>query len=536
MRNILYVAILIFSGVFVSCSDKWDNHYSSSSVNDSALVSSLNLLEYLKTIPDYSKFVEALESTGVAEELTRDQDLTVWAVNNEAMEALSSMNMTDTFIMEYHVNHLSFSINKLTNGLRIQTLNEKYISVAVSSVGTITLGSTTLVKGNQFCKNGVVHEISGLMEPVISIYEYIVSLDNDYSMIRDAILATNDTVFDASGSTPTGVDITGNTIYDSTFVIENPLLDTVDFRSEYSQVTMFLPSNTVVTECLDNLKTTYEKVGKTYSSSDSVAALAWIIRAIFFNELITGYGSTTDLTSAFSKVWRTTVQQVNTEPLTMSNGYVYDVTYLKIPTNVYLTRLKSLVYYYEYLTDEQKATYYTFYNDVSTTHLKTGDKVTFTKLNLTWTYYLLYAKGSDYSDANKLAVEFNPIKLTTNDDGTTTASLMEVPPGEYYLYMGFQSSSHPYVNVYFNGDLIKSEISASTSNPWNYDRTNSTVKVDGSDTKWDGLGGLVGTVTIPGNDLATFKIKVEFERVVTGKTTEELKIYHWALVPTSNNY
>ncbi len=67
--------------------------------------------------------------------------------------------------------------------------------------------------------------------------------------------------------------------------------------------------------------------------------------------------------------------------------------------------------------------------------------------------------------------------------------------------------------------------------PWKYDRSTNTVP----GTKWDGLGGLVGIVNIEGDEVRTFKIRVEV--ALLGKSsTEEMKLYHWALVPTQNNY
>ena len=541
MKNIFIIGLLVL--LFASCKDKWDDHYSLNSMGNDSIVSNLNLLDYLRTQPQYSKFVDALEKTGVAQELSRDQYLTVWAVDNDAMSQLESIGMVDTFVMQYHVNYLKFTYDKLKDGMRLKALNNKYIPVKLDNSGIITMANVEIKKPNQICKNGVVNELSQLMVPLISIYDYVRSLGGDYSMIRDSILSLNDTLFDKANSVPVGVDKYGNTVYDSAFYIKNPIMDTVDIRSEFIQSTMFLPSNAIILNCIGDMKSQYEKIGRVFAKSDTTLAFGWIRRAIFYNSKIDNYGSTQDLTSAFKKIWRTTVQQVEPTPREMSNGLIYNITYMKIPVNVYITRIKSLVYYYQYCTDAQKALYYRFTGNTNTALVKTGDAVTFKNLNnMAWTYYLLNPKG-DINDGIPLAVEFNPVTLVNNPDGTQSAQLMEAPLGQYQLWMGFLAKSHPYVNIYFNGQLVKSDLNVSAATPWNYDRNNQTrIGTDGKASQYDGLGGYVGDVTVtadpanPEKTLNTFSIKVEFSRPQSGQTAEQLSIYHWALIPSTNNY
>ena len=54
--------------------------------------------------------------------------------------------------------------------------------------------------------------------------------------------------------------------------------------------------------------------------------------------------------------------------------------------------------------------------------------------------------------------------------------------------------------------------------------------------KWDGLGGLVGVVNVTGDGLASFKIKVQFNKLEAAGGAKTLRVYHWALKPTANNY
>ncbi|UCS94986.1 fasciclin domain-containing protein [Echinicola marina] len=529
MKNLKYIMGLLLL-LSMACNEVWDEHYGLDGGDESAyVVSSLNLLDYLKSIPDYSKFVEALEQYGIAEELTRDQYLSVWAVNNEAMQALESMDLDKEFVLRYHINNLTYDMSKLRDGLRLRSLNGKYIPVTRPVENKIQVADATVTEGNQFCQNGVVHEINELMVPDESIYEYLYGLSDEYSMIRDSVFAANDTVFDASNSVPIGVDKSGNTIYDSAFVIENPIFEEVDFRSEFSQVTMFVPSNEVVGVCFDNLQKLYDQFGKPFTKADSLIAWNWVMDAVFYDQVVDDYGAEEDLVSAFGKLWKTTVQGVNPQYKRMSNGRVYDVNFLKIPNNVHISAIKQLFYYYEFVPDEQRDELFTFHN-TSEIRIQATDNYSFPNINVSGTYTILRLFGEDIP-GQPLAVDYTPVKLDKNEDGTTTASVVEVPPGEYNLYMGVQSKNHPYLNVYIDDQLVAAELNVEPSSPWNYDRSTNTVP----GTKWDGLGGLVGIVNIEGDEVRSFKLRVEV--ALLGKSSrEEMKLYHWALVPTQNNY
>jgi uncharacterized surface protein with fasciclin (FAS1) repeats len=537
MKTIKYLLILS-ALVYAACADKWDEHYGlNSSDKEASVVSPLNLLEYLKTQPQYSKFVEELEKTNVAEELTRDQYLTVWVVNDDAMSEFDSIksiqystfSLTDTFLAKFHINNLTFGVDKFKDGVRLKSLNGKYIAISKTENGTFNIDRSALVKGNQFCKNGVVHEISRLMVPKESIYEYLQGLGNDYSTIRDTIFALNKEVFDPVNSIPTGVNGSGNTEYDSVFVIQNPFFEYIDFRSEFIQATMFLPSNTIIDECLSNLKAVYVKLNRTFTIDDTLMAVKWIKESLFYNSTLTNYGSETVYKSVYNKTWNTLIQRVDMNSVSLSNGLIYKTAFLEIPKNVYLTRMKGLFHYYEHITDStQKAELFTVSNAVEVSP-RTADSYSFPTIGVSGNYRILYLKGADPADGNKLAIEFTGLDLVQNTDGSYSALPYLVDGGEYNLYMGVQSKNHAYINVYFNGKLIKKDLDVTPATPWNYDRNNQTVP----GTKWDGLGGLVGIVKIPGQTLSTFKIKIEFSRLSTG-TVEEMKLYHWALVPVAN--
>jgi hypothetical protein len=532
MKKIYYYLICTVL-LLSSCNEKWGEYYGSSKSEEQL---DITLVEYFNAHPEYSKFFEMLKKTGLDKELGKDQQLTVWAVNNDSMN-ISGISENDTLRMQYHLNHLPFLRTDLKTGLRIRSLNGIYFQITQKH-DSVFANASRIVKSIKL-KDGVVHEISALMKSRINIYEYLKNLDNSYSIIRDSIFKYNVERFDRANSTPIGVDKTGNTIYDSIFYVYNPIFETVQFNSEFQQFTVFLPSNTVINNCFETLKSIYAKMGKTVAKSDSTIALQWIKQAMFYKGELTDF-SVRDINSAYGRIWRTTVQELDiNNPEYMSNGRVYKMQKVKIPNNVIISRIKSLVEYWEY----QDKVYpdpedlYTFKGVKGNPSIYVADATP--KPAILPNYIVLNVPG-DATVENELSVEFPPLeKYFSAEDGKNHVRVMQVPTGEYNLYMGFWSSSHPFINIYFNGSLIKGNIKATDSTPWNYDRVTETDKdlnpVNGV-ARWDGLGGLVGVVTVDGEGMASFKIKVEYVGPAAIGTKKTLDVYHWALKPTTNNY
>lgn len=455
--------------------------------------------------------------------------------------AASGIEKDDTLRMKYHMNYLPFLQSDLKDGLRIPTLNNIYLQI--TRQGEEVYVNRSKVESSYRLKNGVVHVISELMKSKINMFDYIKSLPDEYSMFRDSIMKNNEMLFDKANSIPTGVDITGNTVYDSVFYVYNPLFEKAQFNSEFKQFTLFLPDNEVLKDCFTKLNTQYKAMGKTVTAVDSANAMTWIKEAAFYTGELKTF-TDADISSAFGRIWRPGIQEIDQSSMEeLSNGILYKMTEVKIPTNYILTRIKSLVHYYEYLTEAEQQQYYTFMN---TTKISIFEDSATPKPEILSNYYILDLNGDE--EASDFWVEFPPLeRYRDKDTDPYRARIMQVPCGEYDLYMGFHSSGHPYVNVYFDGDtdgttsspdanmqLIGSNLSIVSSTPWNFDRVNETTADLYGDkiVKWDGLGGLVGTVTVKGDGMSSFRIRVEFYK----GDSKKLRIYHWALKPSANNY
>lgn len=119
----LFVLLLLFTG----CQDDWSDFYKNSEGGETDASATENLLEYLKSVPEYSEFVKLLEETKVSEELTRNQVLTVWAPTNATMPAdVATMSDKDKVTLcKNHINYVALYNTKLTDGKVIKTLSRE---------------------------------------------------------------------------------------------------------------------------------------------------------------------------------------------------------------------------------------------------------------------------------------------------------------------------------------------------------------------------------------------------------------------------
>ncbi len=595
---------------FVACNDNWDDYYEASSQSGSVdsttatTVLDMSIAQFFEEYEEYSDFYTQLNEVGTTESLNADQELTLWVVNDSVLKvakeayASDSLFATDTARFKYHVNYLSINRNQLKNGARLKTLNGIYIQITIAEDGTVYANDSKLIETFRL-NDGVVHVIDAMMVPRLNLYTYIEQLSDDYSMFRDSIMAYSEKVFDASKSTPLGVDKTGNTIYDSVFIIYNPMFDTVQFDSEFQQFTCFVPSDSVMIDCFDKLNETYRAIGRPYlgvkesvnkfsendtfpylGQKDIELAVNWVKRAAFYSGTLSAADATAaDVYSAYAHQWKNydqagnEVQVIDAEnPEELSNGRVYFVKDLKIPTNVVITRLKQYLFHYEKISaPEMLAKYFCIKGATRTTisddatipapAVNAGDWTSPAWAEYSYTYfhtnednepvYTYLRSISDDTQEGDFSVSFSPI----TPDSWNSVVEYKIPAGEYTLYMGFRAKGMCTGNIWFatadtqSGDLelqedgdvklvsgyklIATNIDFTAATPWNFDRAEGgeMTQYSSGKNRWNSNGGKVGTVLVEGEGMQSVRIKVQY---VSGE--KALYPYHWCLIPTENNY
>lgn len=546
LKHILPSILLL--GSFCACTDEWDSHYAQEKQvvnNENIVVVNGSAVDYLKSQSELSSMYNLFSETGIIDEMNKKNLLFTLLVVDNSSTARSTATDEQIYLAKSHISDISLSPSNMKDGQRILMWNGKYINISKSENedGSYTIAfNGTKVKKIVKVDNGYLYELERYVDSPKSLYEVISSLDDDYSIFRDAIMSRNQLTFDKEASLPIGVDKTGSTVYDSVFVVRNPYFEAQNFNlmSESLDATMLIPSDEVVNKALEaahlNLR------AWNMERADSILT-NWVFQSAFFNKRYSkeGFQVNEDLTSIFSKQWRTTVQEVDLDhPVSLSNGIAYYVTDLKIPTNVLIYRIKDYMRWYENLTEQDKATYFD------------SDNLTFEKMETKVTEWSGWPEAGFPNIINRM-LRYTLTDKTTKEyslnftgfkykdvAGTPVATPYLIPPGEYDLCLGFEQKMGHDVEVSFNGAVVGT-ITASdlTKTDYHYDRGGQgypegydTAKATNSKkANYDRDGARVAVVTVGGTE--PVEVKLTFHGIGSaGKCC----FHHWCLRPTKNCY
>lgn len=602
MKRNKFIYLLAFSAVMLlgACSELSDKDYFKNietTVNsDELVVVDMSSEEYLSKEPEYSSINELFKSHGIFTALEQKNQLsTMLVVENSDFQAPAGKEAEIDNAVKAHVSDIAVSPANLKtegNNMRIMMWHGKYINVDLDDAarnegkiaGHIMFG-TSAVKKVVKTNSGYIYVLSSLLNIPKSIYDYITNLDDNYSILRDSILASGTKEFDKKNSKPIGVNDEGNTVYDSVFIYKNThfLEKNFDLSSESLTATLLLTSNAVVEEAIADAKVRLQKWGlwdewnaeRQYNFEYTMRH--WIMDAAFFDKKLTpetllSKDEENDmLTSIFSKYWKTSVQQINPTPIELSNGIVYQVTRLHIPNNVLIWRLKEDFSIYEFCSAEQKESFFQMLNmqfKACTTAV-----AAWTPLQGVWPKHecrtLDLTVGDDASGDWQLV--FTPCKRIFETYPTrmemvkkdwlksnltvTGIKPFPIPPGKYTLSFGSKQNQNMEitfkVRVKGSTDVVavSDPITLGSTTTFHYDR-NPGKFIEGYDPSADNLstnkkagnydtdgGTVISELEIPDvkGDGSPVEITVEIASPTwNGNTT--MVFNHWCLRPTKDNY
>lgn len=602
MKRNKFIYLLAFSAVMLlgACSELSDKDYFKNietTVNsDELVVVDMSSEEYLSKEPEYSSINELFKSHGIFTALEQKNQLsTMLVVENSDFQAPAGKEAEIDNAVKAHVSDIAVSPANLKtegNNMRIMMWHGKYINVDLDDAarnegkiaGHIMFG-TSAVKKVVKTNSGYIYVLSSLLNIPKSIYDYITNLDDNYSILRDSILASGTKEFDKKNSKPIGVNDEGNTVYDSVFIYKNThfLEKNFDLSSESLTATLLLTSNAVVEEAIADAKVRLQKWGlwdewnaeRQYNFEYTMRH--WIMDAAFFDKKLTpetllSKDEENDmLTSIFSKYWKTSVQQINPTPIELSNGIAYQVTRLHIPNNVLIWRLKEDFSIYEFCSAEQKESFFQMLNmqfKACTTAV-----AAWTPLQGVWPKHecrtLDLTVGDDASGDWQLV--FTPCKRIFETYPTrmemvkkdwlksnltvTGIKPFPIPPGKYTLSFGSKQNQNMEitfkVRVKGSTDVVavSAPITLGSTTTFHYDR-NPGKFIEGYDPSADNLstnkkagnydtdgGTVISELEIPDvkGDGSPVEITVEIASPTwNGNTT--MVFNHWCLRPTKDNY
>ena len=561
-----YMMILAI-GLMASCSElKDDDHYGKADTpisNNELKIVNVSSQEYISSRDDLSEMNGLFAGQGIYEELNKKEQLsTILVVTNDHFRKPEEKT---EFITRSHISDISISPANLEDGTRLMMWHGKYVNVSIDEMGKEgniidhILFNNGAVKEVIKTATGYVYVISEMIETPTSLYDYINDLPDEYSLFREMVMASGGKEFDRTNSKAIGINDQGNTVYDSIFIYRNTFFEAVNFdmNSESLTATLLLPSNEFINQALEDA---HQRLASwDMVRSDSIMK-DWILKSSFYNKRYSPAdmqtAETNDIKSIFGTQWRTNVQQVDvSEPVELSNGIVYKVRKMHLPNNLLMYRLKDYFYYYENCTDEQKENYF---KRVNLNFKECATEVAaWSPLPGVWPYHenriIRFDKPSDIADADGFQLDFTPIKL--NADGTVRPYLF--PPGAYRFAMGSvqnQSLSITVAILIDGQEVARSRaITWGTSTEFHYDRgtTLSNTHPEGFDAtyvrevggnskaaNYDTDGGqMMDELVIPDvkGDGSPVQIVMRL-KCENWEGKSNVKIHHWCLRPTVNNY
>lgn len=560
MKAYHYILALSLLAGFTGCKDTWGEHYAMQDDaldNDKVELVDANLIDFLSSKSDYSDTYALFKQSGLLERMnSSEQLLTILVTKNNGQAKAVETDADLLYKAQSHVSDISLSPSNITNGQRVLMWNGKYLSLTKTAGenGDVIAFNGAVVQKVIKTNNGFIYELATDVVSPKSLYEVLEGLSDDYSIFKNLVLSRNQKVFDVENSKPIGIDNTGNTVYDSVWVVKNSYFASqgLDIMSENIQATMLIPSDAVIQKALTQAK---QNLSDWHMQREDSILNNWFMQVAFFDKKYSAADLTTtdvekqDLESVFDRQWRTSVQRINTtDSIPLSNGVAFYVTDMKIPTNMLIFRLKDYMKYYADISDGDKAKYFPVQDNLTFRNVKQAvapwsgwpaagfPKISNVELNFTLT------DSKEKPQSGTYTLEFIPFKYQAETSGYTTEEYL-VPPGEYDLCLGFKQKLGHDVDVYFNDEFVAT-ISASmlTKTDFHYDRGGQGYP-EGYDTKkatdkkkanYDRDGGKVGVVTVTGTEAKPVRLKFVGRKVPSNgyKTT----FHHWCLKPTVNCY
>lgn len=492
IKHLFPIALALFLGgatmTLPSCTDDWDDHYDVTDLNSTVSVEVVpgTVAEFLASRSELSQVNVALGS--ISEILSGESCTAIVTENGSIPEGDETLQAP--LFAQNSVSDVAVAPSSLVPGYGIYMQSGKNIWITYDADGNILLNEHALLKVYK-TDNGYVYVVDAPVAVQPSVYEYIQSLGEDYSLFKEFIALFEETIFNADASIPSGVDDMGNTIYsDSVFEVRNSLMDrftesglaTWNMRSESFQSTLFVPNNAMIEKAyfgaLDSIPVWLNRAP---TANDSLKFKKWIVSSCFVDhrmkpeevssdvegqfECVGGYIEEVDevldkrtYTAYEAAQWKPSVQTVDVaNPIELSNGVAYLLTDYKVPNHIVIWRVKEKFYLlWPQLSAVERGEggeggYFRWTNWEAPQILNDAQGLFELTSELPIMYYhVLTAIPTAQAMADSLpcSVEYDGLLLNT-DDKNFGLNPVSLPAGEYYLRMGFKHSLRYSISIYF---------------------------------------------------------------------------------------
>lgn len=253
--------VLLLSFLDYSCSlnSEWEEYYDKTPARIED-----NVFKLIGDVDNFSQFHNLLVKYGFEDLLSQDQYFTLFVPENSAFEGIPEYSENEwKKIIGFHILYAKLFSYEFTDADLLTTIG-KYLHMLASGNNEYTIFDSKINTDHvdNFCQNGVIHEIDQLLLPKPNMYEYIMSLDSSYSILKDFLNSMDEKSIDFEQSERIGVDDNGNAIYDTIWVEENYYLDHIaGLNDEAKPYTGFIPSNEDVRMALEEVSEYFGNIG-----------------------------------------------------------------------------------------------------------------------------------------------------------------------------------------------------------------------------------------------------------------------------------
>lgn len=246
-KSLLSLSIILSFIAMTGCNDQWDDHVE---VKTSTL--SGTIMDAIAKDSNLSTFASMLKTTGYDYVLRSGSEFTVFAPNNDALSSyVTASDSIKKLIVKNHITFLKHNASQLADLKTLRSVNGKNLTIS-----SLTFPETDV---ESLCSNGILRTVTDVVMPKQNILEYLTNTvgKGKYEQV-DWLLNATDSVADLANSIQTGVNSSGQPVYDTLKVAYNRFLNKVSYSNEDSTYTFALLPNVV----FDVLKVKYAKYMK----------------------------------------------------------------------------------------------------------------------------------------------------------------------------------------------------------------------------------------------------------------------------------
>lgn len=352
-----YISLLVAVLAFVGCQDPIDDYYNG--LNEALTTTpTQTILEYLEADPDYNDFVELLKTSGVIDTMNSNYMFTVFAPSNEALEAEGVSEMTDEEIVSYMLMHICSNMKTTTyfeEITQLRVFSDNYLSITQDSITLdYSVDGVLISEPNIRCTDGYIHKLDGVLLPRLTLYDWLLSLGDEYSMFKEALVMRTIYIFDEENSTLIGETNMGRPIYDSVFITYNDILEFADISDESGQFRLIVPDNDAIMMAYSDMADTYITRGMPVTDADTTEWMDWFLKAGIFDYSETGIETFEDSGadveySAYDLEFRPATI-IMSESTRLSNGFGYTASKAYLPAYIPMEEIvmnpSTIRYYY----------------------------------------------------------------------------------------------------------------------------------------------------------------------------------------------